>query len=107
MRTGEDLDPGAARTQACNCIREVRNVMMLSLFDVVTLLQDVPEHGLSAGMVGAVIDVYTEPVIAYEVEFCDALGRTIGQLALLPGQLRLATDAESQARPFFNRFLER
>ena len=81
--------------------------MMLSLFDVVTLLQDVPEDGLSAGMVGAVIDVYTEPVIAYEVEFCDALGRTIGQLALLPGQLRLATDAESQARPFFNRFLER
>ena len=73
--------------------------MTFSLFDVVTLMQDVPEEALRAGMVGAVIDVYTEPVVAYEVEFCDALGRTIGQLALLPEQLRLATDAEIQARP--------
>jgi hypothetical protein len=71
--------------------------MIFSLFDVVTLMQDVPEEALRAGMVGAVIDVYTEPVVAYEVEFCDALGRTIGQLALLPGQLRLATDAEIHA----------
>ena len=73
--------------------------MIFSLFDVVTLMQDVPEEALRAGMVGAVIDVYTEPVMAYEVEFCDALGRTIGQLALLPEQLRLATDAKIQARP--------
>ena len=72
--------------------------MIFSLFDVVTLMQDVPEEALRAGMVGAVIDVYTEPVMAYEVEFCDALGRTIGQLALLPEQLRLATDAEIQTR---------
>ncbi|WP_370460275.1 DUF4926 domain-containing protein [Acidovorax sp. JMULE5] len=50
-------------------------------------------------MVGAVIDVYAEPALAYEVEFCDALGRTIGQLALLPEQLRPATAAEIQARP--------
>jgi len=73
--------------------------MMHSLFDVVVLMQDVPEEGLCAGMIGAVIDVYTEPVVAYEVEFCDELGRTIGQLALLPEQLRFATDAEIQARP--------
>lgn len=73
--------------------------MTFLLFDVVTLMQDVPEEALRAGMVGAVIDVYTEPVVAYEVEFCDALGRTIGQLALLPEQLRLATDAEIQVRP--------
>ena len=50
-------------------------------------------------MVGAVIDVYTEPALAYEVEFCDALGRTIVQLALLPEQLRHATAVEIQARP--------
>jgi Domain of unknown function (DUF4926) len=72
--------------------------MMFSLFDVVTLTQDLPDEDLRIGMVGAVIDVYTEPVIAYEVEFCDALGRTIGQLALLPEQFRLATDTEMQAR---------
>lgn len=73
--------------------------MRLSLFDVVALMQDVPDEGLRAGMIGVVIDVYIEPVVAYEIEFCDALGRTIGQLALLPEQLRFATDAEIQARP--------
>jgi hypothetical protein len=77
----------------------MRNIVALSIFDVVTLTHDIPEEGLCAGMVGAVIDVYTEPALAYEVEFCDALGRTIGQLALLPEQLRLATAAEVQARP--------
>jgi hypothetical protein len=77
----------------------VRNIVALSVFDVVTLMHDIPEEGLRAGMVGAVIDVYAEPALAYEVEFCDALGRTIGQLALLPEQLRPATAAEIQARP--------
>lgn len=63
--------------------------MDFSLFDVVTLLQDLPEEGLHAGMRGAVVDVYTAPITAYEVEFCDALGRTIAQLALPPEQLQL------------------
>lgn len=72
--------------------------MMLSIFNVITLMQDVPEEGLCKGMVGTVIDVFTEPVLAYEVEFCDTSGRTIGQSALLPEQLRLATDAEIQRR---------
>jgi hypothetical protein len=80
-------------------IREVRNNVTLPVFDVVTLTHDIPEEGLRAGMVGTVVDVYAEPALAYEVEFCDALGRTIGQLALLPEQLRLATAAEIQARP--------
>ena len=71
---------------------------MFSFFDAVTLTRDMPNEGLCAGMIGAVIDVYIEPHIAYEVEFCDALGRTIGQLALLPEQLRLATDAEILTR---------
>jgi hypothetical protein len=64
--------------------------MIFSLFDVVTLTEDIPEEGLRAGMTGAVVDVYSKPVLAYEVEFCDSSGRTIAQLALLPNQLRLA-----------------
>lgn len=63
--------------------------MPFSLFDVVVLQQDLPNDGLRAGMQGVVIDVYKSPVMAYEVEFCDALGRTIAQLALLPEQLRV------------------
>jgi Domain of unknown function (DUF4926) len=61
--------------------------MKLSLFDVVTLAQDLPALGLFAGMRGAVVDAYTQPVLAYEIEFCDAAGRAIALLALLPEQL--------------------
>jgi hypothetical protein len=67
--------------------------MTFSLFDVVSLVQDLPVEGLHAGMIGAVIEVYTQPVPAYEVEFCDPSGRTIAQLALLPEQLRLTGDS--------------
>lgn len=62
--------------------------MTLSLFDVVTLLQDLPEEGLYAGMLGTVVDLHTTPIVAYEVEFCDDLGRTIAQLALHSEQLQ-------------------
>ncbi|AJJ01402.1 hypothetical protein BZ17_3143 [Yersinia pseudotuberculosis IP 32953] len=61
--------------------------MAYSLFDIVTLAHDIPDEGLCAGMQGAVVDVYSKPVTAYEVEFCDDEGRTIAQLALLPEQL--------------------
>lgn len=61
--------------------------MSYSLFDVVVLVQDVPEDGLVAGMIGAIVDIYTEPTEAYEVEFCDPEGRTLALLALLPEQI--------------------
>ena len=67
--------------------------MTFSLFDVVSLVQDLPEEGLHAGMIGAVIEVYVQPVPAYEVEFCDPSGKTIAQLALFPEQLRLTGDS--------------
>jgi hypothetical protein len=62
--------------------------MVFSMFDCVTLTQDLPDDGLRVGMVGAIVDMYTKPALAYEVEFADAYGRTIAQLALLPEQFR-------------------
>lgn len=59
----------------------------ISQFDVVALTKDFPESGLLAGMSGAVIDIYTAPNLAYEVEFCDAEGRTIATVALLPEEV--------------------
>lgn len=59
-----------------------------SLFDEVVLLEDLPDDGLRAGMVGTIIEVYSSPTRAYEVEFCDAVGLTIALLALLPEQFR-------------------
>jgi hypothetical protein len=69
--------------------------MTFAIFDVVVLTQDIPEEGLRAGMKGAVVEVYANPVPSYEVEFCDASGRTIALLALRPDQLRRAEDRQS------------
>lgn len=58
-----------------------------SQFDVVTLTVDLPGENLHRGMTGTIVDVYSHPSEAYEVEFCDDEGRTIAQLALTPEQI--------------------
>lgn len=63
--------------------------MLFSLFDVVLLVEDIPEEKLKSGMIGVVIDIYTDPSPAYEVEFCDGDGKTIAQLALPSKMLKL------------------
>ena len=60
-----------------------------SLFDVVVLIEDIPEEGLRAGMKGAIIEIYSQPVEGYEIEFCDEQGRTVSQLALSSNQFQL------------------
>jgi hypothetical protein len=57
------------------------------LHDVVRLATDLPDEGLVAGSLGTVVDVFDTPRVAYEVEFADADGRTIAELALLPAQI--------------------
>ncbi len=61
--------------------------MKFSLLDTVVLTEDLPQERLFCGMVGAIVDVYSQPNEAYEVEFCDNSGKTIAMLALLPNQL--------------------
>jgi hypothetical protein len=58
------------------------------LYDVVRLMVDLPDEGLSAGAVGAVVHVFENPSLAYEVEFADEDCRTIAQLPLTPGQIQ-------------------
>lgn len=55
------------------------------------MIKDMPTNGLIAGMIGTVIDIYSTPTLAYEVEFCDSAGKTIVQLALSPNQIKQAT----------------
>ena len=62
--------------------------MSYSLFDTIVLIEDIPEDGLVAGMTGAIVDIYSEPTQAYEIEFCDPEGQTLALLALLPEQIR-------------------
>jgi hypothetical protein len=60
----------------------------VNLYDVVRLMVDLPDEGLSAGAVGAVVHVFEKPSLAYEVEFTDDDGRTIAQVPLTPGQVQ-------------------
>jgi len=55
---------------------------MPKLFDTVRLLNTLPEEGLLAGAIGVIVEEFTSPNEAYEVEFCDKNGVTIAQLAL-------------------------
>ncbi|MFV9507772.1 MAG: DUF4926 domain-containing protein [Oscillochloridaceae bacterium umkhey_bin13] len=55
------------------------------LFDVVALLEAVPDHGLRRGQVGTVVEELAPH--AFEVEFSDDNGRTYALLALRANQL--------------------
>jgi hypothetical protein len=56
------------------------------LFETVVLTLDVPEHGLKAGDLGAIVEVF-EPD-GLEVEFVTAGGRTQAVVTLAPSQVR-------------------
>jgi hypothetical protein len=60
---------------------------MIHELDTVALTHDIPEHGLKAGDLGAVVHCHNPP-LAYEVEFVTAEGGTIGVLTLSPGDIR-------------------
>lgn len=56
---------------------------------MVVLTENLPDEGLSAGMKGTIIEIYSKPVEGYEIEFCDEQGRTVAQLALSSYQFQL------------------
>ena len=57
----------------------------IKLFDIVALTEDVPEHGLRRGQVGAIVEVLGPD--AFMVEFVDNNGRTYATLSLRASQL--------------------
>lgn len=58
--------------------------------DSVVLLHDIPEAGLRAGDLGAVVQVYTPDAV--EVEFVGASGHTIALTMLSAGDVRAVRD---------------
>ena len=60
--------------------------MKFALLDTVVLTHDLPEHGLRAGDVGAVVEVSKRG--AFEVEFVHASGGTKALVTLEPTDLR-------------------
>lgn len=70
---------------------------MVEELDTVVLTRAVPEHGLEAGDLGAVVHAGAE---GFEVEFVTGAGKTIAVLTLTRSDLRPMRDAEIlHARP--------
>lgn len=66
--------------------------MKMKPFETVRSVADVPEHGVKAGDIGAIVDVYED---AYEVEFCNDDGETLALFAMSEAQV---ADAHSLRR---------
>jgi hypothetical protein len=60
----------------------------MDLYDVVEVVNGLPDDKLTAGMVGTIVHVFHEPRLAYEVEFSDTDGQTVAMLPLTPDQIR-------------------
>jgi len=58
---------------------------MMNLYDMVALLEDLPDEGLKRGQVGTIVEEW-EPQV-YEVEFADPQGVTYAMVALRADQL--------------------
>lgn len=66
---------------------------MLAEHSLVVLNRDVPESGLSAGDVGAVVHVYGRGS-GYEVEFVDGDGSTVALVTLVANDVRSLAQGE-------------
>jgi hypothetical protein len=60
--------------------------------DTVVLVRDLPEHGLKAGDLGAVVEVH--PPNGLEVEFVTASGRTTALVSLRFTDVRAISDSD-------------
>jgi hypothetical protein len=66
---------------------------MLKEHDTVALTRDLPELGLAAGDVGAIVHVYPDGA-AFEIEFVTLTGKTIAVETLPIGAVRAVADCE-------------
>jgi hypothetical protein len=66
--------------------------MKHELLDTVVLVRDVPEHGLRAGDLGAVVETY--PPDGLDVEFVTASGRTTALVTLKTSDVRAIADTD-------------
>jgi len=64
--------------------------MDLHLVDTVVLVRDLPSHGLRAGDLGAIVEIY--PPDGLKVEFVTAAGRTGALLTLKVADVRPVAD---------------
>lgn len=67
----------------------------IPLYNVVTLTEDLPQHGLVRGQVGTIVEQYAPD--AFEVEFVDNSGHTYALVTLKSRQLLVLQYEPAQA----------
>jgi len=60
----------------------------LKLLDTIITTVNIPDHQVLAGDIGTIVEIYTDPGLAYEVEFVNLDGTTRALLTLAPEQVR-------------------
>ena len=75
--------------------------MTYAVLDTVVLIRDLPQHGLRAGDLGAVVEVYAPDGL--EVEFVAASGKTQALVTLRPNDVRPVADDDLIAVRSLNR----
>jgi len=66
----------------------------IKILETVIVTANFPDHQVLAGDLGTVVEVYTEPGLAYEVEFVNPDGTTRALLTLSPDQIRRITPVD-------------
>ena len=66
----------------------------IELLETVIATASFPGQFVLAGDVGTVVEVYTQPELAYEVEFVNPDGTTRALLTLAPSQVRRLTELD-------------
>ena len=67
--------------------------MIIAEHSVIVLTRDLPELGLQAGDVGAVVHIYADGQV-YEIEFVTGSGRTLAVETLEAKDIRAPGDSE-------------
>ncbi len=60
----------------------------LKLLETVIVTVNVPDQDVLAGDLGTIVEIYTTPALAFEVEFVNPDGTTRALLTLAPEQVR-------------------
>jgi hypothetical protein len=67
---------------------------MFSLLDIVIVTANFPDYQVLAGDLGTVVEIYTTPQAAFEVEFVNPDGSTRSLLTLSADQVRRLSPAD-------------
>jgi hypothetical protein len=66
----------------------------IELLETVIATANFPDQFVLAGDLGTVVEIYTQPGLAYEVEFVNPDGTTRALLILAPSQVRRLTELD-------------